>query len=167
MKKTFLIAAAALMISACGFTPMHEPGLGLGSSTMKSIDVNLIETGNVEDQEGGFWVQQHLHDRLGDNPAGAHILEITPKVRRAGLSISSDDVARRYDLTISAAYKLIDRKTGDVLETGSVDSVSTFGSPTDPYGEISAGKTTLQNVARDVSDRLIIELATHFAEDRS
>ena len=166
MKKTLLIASA-FMVSACGFTPMHDPGLGLGSSAMKNIDVNLIETGNVEDQEGGFWVQQHLHDRLGDNPAGVHILEIEPKVRRAGLSISSDDVARRYDLTITAKYKLIDRKTGDVLDSGSVDSVSTFGSPTDPYGEISAGKNTLQNVARDVSDRLIIELATHFAEDRS
>ena len=164
MKYSSLLFASALLLSACGFTPVHDPGLAAGSSAMKNIDVYVIEPASLENQEGAYWLRQSLVDRIGDNNDGNHVLELRPTFRRTGAGITADDVATRLTLRANVPYKLIDRKTGDVLETGSVSYSSVYGATREPYGQESASEVTLRNVSREAADRLVIELASYYAK---
>ncbi len=150
-------------MTACGFTPMHDPGLAIGQSVMNNIDVEIIESPKLEDQEGAFWLQQALFDRLGDNSSGEHILEIRPAFQKAGAGITADDVATRLTLTVNAGYQLKNKKDGKVLDKGRITYSSVYGATREPYGQESAYKVTLKNVSREAADRLIVELASYYA----
>ncbi len=165
MMKKILISGLALALTACGFTPMHAPGGSAGLTAMKNVDVEIADTNDRADQEGAFWVQQHLQDRIGVSPQGAHILKLDTGVSLRALSITSDDVAKRFDLRNQVKYQLIDRKSGDVLDKGTVEATSTFGAPNDPYSTESARTETLRNVSREVADKLMIRLATYYSQN--
>ena len=162
MMKKILLSAALLTLSACGFTPMHAPMAANGDLAFKNIQVDLVAPEKLTDDEGAFWVQQALYDRLGTS-GKAHILSIRPTFIRRGLGISAQDVATRYDMQVSLSYTLTDAKTGDVLDTGNVLATSTFGAPVDPYGRASSEQTATKNVASEAADRLITRLAAYYA----
>ncbi len=162
MIKKILLSCALLALSACGFTPMHAPMSASGDLAIKNIQVDLIEPEKITDDEGAFWVQQALYDRLGTS-GRTHILSIRPEFVRRGLGISAQDVATRYDMRVNLGYTLTDAKTGDVLDTGNVVATSTFGAPIDPYGRASSEQTATKNVASEAADRLITRLAAYYA----
>ena len=160
MKKLILIALT-LTLSGCGFTPMHAPQAADGSLAFKNIAVNLVDPEDIAHDEGAFWLQQSLFDRLGTS-GSKHTLEISPKFARPGFGVTSEDVATRYDMRITVRYRLLDTVSGDVLDQGSVNAVSTFGAPRDPYGLTTAEKNATQNVAREAADHLLIRLAAYY-----
>lgn len=161
MKKT-LITATALLLSACGFTPMHAPQLGTNGTAFKNIQVDVTESKDIANQEGTFWMQQALYDRLGKT-GRVHVLSVTPTFYRRGLGISSRDVATRYDLVVDVTYRLTDAKTGDTLDSGDLTATSSFGAPDDPYGRSISEQTATKNVAKDAVDRLVARLAAYYA----
>ena len=164
MKKIFLAAAAAALLSACGFTPMHSPGLGANAAKFEDVSIQINDGRDAGDKEAGFLVMQRLRDRIGEN-TGKHILELTPKLRRQRLGISADDVASRYDSILEVNYKLLDAKSGKILERGKVKGTSTFGAPIDPYGIVAADNNAKQQTAKEVADRLLVKLAGYYAEN--
>lgn len=163
MMKKILILSAALTLSACGFTPMHAPQLGTDGAAFKNIQIDVVEAADIANQEGTFWIQQALRDRLGDN-GEKHVLEVKPKFSRRGLGISSQDVATRYDMIVTINYKLMDSATGDVLDKGKLSATSSFGAPRDPYGRSVSEQTAMQNVSKDAVDRLVVRLAAYYAK---
>lgn len=161
MKRLTTLAVSALFLSACGFTPMHAPQMASGDMSFKNIKIDLVQPDELKNQEGGYWVQQSLQDRLGTQ-GRTHTLSVNPKFRRIGVGISSQDIATRYDMVATVSYKLTDTKTGDMLDSGTVKAASSFGAPRDPYGRSIAEQTAVKNVAKAVSDRLIIQLAAYY-----
>ena len=164
MKKIFLAATAVTLLSACGFTPMHSPGLGANAAKFEDVSIQINDGRDAGDKEAGFLVMQRLRDRIGEN-TGKHILELTPKLRRQRLGISADDVASRYDSILEVNYKLLDAKSGKILERGKVKGTSTFGAPIDPYGIVAADNNAKQQTAKEVADRLLVKLAGYYAEN--
>ena len=171
MMKKILLSAFALplltgsLLTGCGFTPMHAPGNFSGGAGFGDVKIELVSGLNEDagDKEIGFYVQQRLRDRIGENQ-GKHILELTPKLRRQRLGITADDVATRYDSVLEVSYKLIDSKTGDILDNGRVRATSTFGAPIDPYGVVAADKNAKQQTAKELADRMLIKLAAYYSE---
>ncbi len=165
MKKILLTALTASLLSACGFTPMHGGSLGANSAKFEDISIQVNDGRDAGDKEAGFLVMQRLRDRIGEN-TGKHILELTPKLRRQRLGISADDVASRYDSILEVNYKLIDAKTGKILNRGKVKGTSTFGAPVDPYGIVAADNNAKQQTAKEVADRLLVKLAGYYADKK-
>lgn len=164
MIKKLFITSLALTLSACGFTPMNAPA-NIGDTTaLKNISVELIEPESIVDREAGYYIQQHLRDRVGANKNSTHVLKFEPRSGRSPYGVTSNDVATRYDLRITAEYVLLDRVTGETLDKGDVRAVSTFGSSRDPYARITAEKTATDQVSRQVADRLIIRLASYYKD---
>ncbi|MGJ8562604.1 MAG: LPS assembly lipoprotein LptE [Alphaproteobacteria bacterium] len=161
MKKLIALTASALFLTACGFTPMHAPQTGGADMPFKNIKIDLIAPEKLSNQEGGYWVLQSLQDRLGTQ-GSAHTLTVNPIFNRRGVGISSSDIATRYDMVATVPYKLIDSKTGDVLDSGVVKASSSFGAPRDPYGRSIAEQTAVKNVAKAAADRMIIKLAAYY-----
>ena len=164
MKKLIIAAIALPLLTACGFTPLHGASLSGGADKFEDISIQINDGKDAGDKEAGFLVLQRLRDRIGEK-SGAHILELTPSLRRQRLGISADDVASRYDSIISVSYKLIDAKTGKILDRGSVRGVSTFGAPIDPYGIVAAENNAEQQTAKEVADRLLVKLAGYYAKN--
>lgn len=161
MKTLTLALLSTLWLSACGFSPVHSTPAN-SKATFQNIDVKLIETTKTISNEGGFYIQQRLRDRLGTS-GDLYTLEITPGLSAGRLGISARDIASRYDYTLTSNYRLLDTKTGAVLTKGTVSTVSTFGAPVDPYGlEITQTNST-RAIASDNADRLIGKLAAYFA----
>ncbi len=164
IKKLFITSLALLVsasVSSCGFTPMNAPANIGDTSALRNIRVELIEPERIYDREAGYYIQQHLLDRVGSNN-GQHVLKIEPKATRRRYGVTSNDVATRYDMVVSADYVLLDSVTGETLDKGDVQAISTFGSTPDPYARISAEKTATDQVSRDVADRLIIRMAAYY-----
>lgn len=160
--RVFALIGFAFMCNACGFTPVHAPG-GVSFDTVR---VQLSGGTAIDDKEAAFWVQQRLAERFSTGSSPAQVLEITPTAYRAGLGISGQDIATRYDLNMSIRYKLTDAKTGKVLDRGTVNGVSTFTATNDAYALVAAEKETTRQLAADTADRLITKLAGYYASAR-
>ncbi len=165
MKKTLftgaMITGAALLLSACGFKPVHSTGKIADTPAFKSIKIELVDPDRAAQKEAGYYLQQHLYDRLGKN-AGPHVLRLETRSGRRPYGVTASDVATRYDLIMRVNYELINSVTGKKLDTGDVTSTSTFGSSRDPYARISAEKNASEQVARDAADRILIRLAAYY-----
>jgi len=164
--KTALLSIAMLSLSACGFTPMHAPA-GLSDGAFNAISTELAIDVNIQDKEAAFWVQQALRDRLGSGDDAKHILRIKPTATRAGIGISGADIATRYDSGLNVSYELIDKKSGKLLNRGTVRSVSTFSASTDPYALTASEKASVRSLAKDSADRMLVKLAGYYAKARS
>ena len=105
---------------------------------------------------------QRLRDRIGEN-TGKHVLTLDPTHFRSGFGVNSIDVSSRFDSTVRVNYTLAEAKTGSVLTKGSVTAVSTFGAPVDPYGLVAAEKSALQQTTKEAADRLLVKLASYYA----
>jgi len=165
MMRIFILSLAALCLGACGFKPLHatdQTGVNL-----TNLQVVMASTQDVQDREAGFYMQQRLLDRVGVNDNAQHVVTITPTVSRLRLGVTSNDVASRYDINLSAKYTLTDSKSGKTLETGSVRAVSTFGAPNDSFGLISADTNGTQQGAKELADRLILKLATFYSQEKA
>jgi LPS-assembly lipoprotein len=160
---TSLAVTTTLLLSGCGFTPMHATGSS--GKTLQDVVVNTKKVTNVADNNAGFLITQRLRDRIGvPSSSTRYTLEVTPKYRRARLGLTDGDVASRYDVTVQARWKLINNKNGRVLGSGSVSTVSTFGAPAGPYGVITADNVGVEQAATETADKLVIEMARAFAK---
>ena len=156
-----LIMAAALMLSACGFKPVHSTANTVKEPAFKSLKIEMLDPDRLVHKEAGYYLQQHLYDRIGQN-AGPHVLKLSSKSNRRPYGLASNDVASRFDLVLNVTYELVDSKTGERLHNGSVRSISTFGSGRDPYALISAEKNATDQAAREAADRLLLRLASYY-----
>ncbi len=161
MMKRLLMTGLVLALAGCGFTPMHAPQSSINTANFKNIGVELIEPKETWMNEGGYHLQQHLFDRLGQN-SGRHVLKIEPKLSRRNYGLNSNDVASRYDMAMQVEYTLVDTMDGTVLDDGKIQAITTFGASRDPYARISAEKDAAKQVARDAADRIIIRLASYY-----
>lgn len=157
-----LVIGMTLVLTACGFAPLHAP-VGGQSAAFQNIRVETLATDRPDDTQSGFFIKQRLRDRIGMD-GSAHILQIEPKLTQRLLGISGEDVASRYDYELSTRYTLLDAKTGDVMTKGIVRSTSTFGAPIDPYGLKASEDNAVRTIAADSADRILVKLAAYFAK---
>ncbi len=161
MIKYAFIMAAAITLSACGFKPVHSASNAVKEPAFKSLQIEMQEPDRLIHKEAGYYLQQHLYDRIGQN-SGPHLLKFTPRSGKRIYGLTSNDVASRFDLVFNVTYELVDTKTGKSLYNGTVRSVSTFGSSSDPYALIAAEKNAADQAARDAADRLLLRLASYY-----
>ena len=154
------------IIQGCGFSPVHKTGSGLTGQAYSDVKIVSLNGENPDDKEAGFHIKQNMIDRIGQGD-GTHILEITPQLRQRRLGITGDDIASRFEVSLRAKYRLIDDKTGDVLDKGSLTSISSFGSPLDPFGRISAEENAAERLAADIADDLVLKLSKFYADHES
>jgi len=165
MMRSILLTFTVFMttvLSACGFTPMHNTASD--GSGLTDIAVELNKGQRITDDQAGFFITQRLRDRIGKSASTSpYRLVITPQYTRRRLGLSDGDVASRYDITVTAIWKLIDAKTGETLDNGLTSSISTFGAPAGPYGVITADNVGVEQAAQSTADKLVIKMAQYLA----
>ena len=152
-----LLAAAAIGLAGCGFTPLYAtPGVSAGLS---SIEVSAPK-GRV-----GYLMREELDDALARNKAGAPVyrldLEITSSRDPRGLR--ADDVAERYELGLTVRYILTEIASGKVAHTGTVTTEVSYDAADQPYAGIAARQDSQQRVAADAARKIHLDLISWMA----
>ena len=146
------------MLAACGLTPMYAGGgNGAVAQGLASIDVAAIEGKN------GWLVRNALVDRLGATKGQAGTARYRLDVRLddtlEGLALLSNDTIGRERRTLRARYQLVDLSSGEIVLDATAASDAGIDVVSSEYATIAAENTALENLSRDVADRIVTNVA--------
>ena len=145
-----------MMVTACGFTPVHSP------SGKNDVDVALsgIDIAIIPNREGQY-VRNELIDRINYNGYATnptHRLIVSPiKERSVEIGLDKDDEASRAQLRESTTMRLIDIQTNKVVLQRSVNSVTSYN--------ILAGQFTTYVNEEDAREQALSALANNIVTE--
>lgn len=147
-----------LMLAACGLQPMYAGGSrGAVAQGLAGIDVSPIEG------KAGWLVRNALVDRLGAGRDGGaptrYRLDIRLDDKLEGLALLSDDTIGRERRTLRARYQLVDLSDGQIVLDASDGSDAGIDVVSSEYATIAAEQTALENLSKDVADRIVTKIA--------
>ena len=150
---TVLALALTVPLASCGFTPLYaSPGVSPGLS---SIEV-IAPQGRV-----GFLLRESLDDALGHRPRTqpSWRLDLSLDQTRGPLGLRIDDVARRYQVTLTVQFSLVDVANGQVAHRGVATSFASYDVADQPYAAIAARQDVQQRAADEVARKIQMDLA--------
>jgi len=148
--------AFALLLSACGLKPMYAGGAtGAVAQGLTGIEVSTIEG------KAGWLMRNALVDRLGaGQESGARYrLDVRLDDKVEGLGLLSDDTVARERRTLRARYQLVDLASGEIVLDASAGSDAGIDVVSSEYATIAAENTALENLTRQVADRIVTRVA--------
>ena len=156
----------ALALSACGFTPLYG---GADSQAMSPVDhMAAIRISPLPDRVG-----QQMHNLLRDrlNPTGqprspAYSLGLRLSESRQELGIRKDETATRANLNLSVRFDLSATRTGDLLYSGSVNSVSSYNILTSPFATGFSEANARTRALRELADGIQTRLGIYFSRNQ-
>ncbi len=153
-----LVALAfALLLSACGLKPMYSGGAtGNVAQGLSGIEVSPIEG------KSGWLMRNALVDRLGAGKTGGgaqYRLDVRLDDKLEGLGLLSDDTVARERRTLRARYQLVDLSSGEIVLDATAGSDAGIDVVSSEYATIAAENTALENLTRQVADRIVTRLA--------
>jgi LPS-assembly lipoprotein len=152
------IVALSLALSACGLQPMYAGGgSGAVAQGLAGIEVAPIEG------RAGWLVRNELTDRLDaarhNGGAAQYRLDVRLDDKLEGLAVLSDDTIGRERRTLRARYQLVDLASGDIVLDATAGSDAGIDVVSSEYATIAAEQTALENLARQVADRIVTNVA--------
>jgi LPS-assembly lipoprotein len=157
MKRLALALAMALPLAACGLKPMYVGGAGGPiAQGLAAVDVSPIEG------RAGWLMHSALVDRLGSGRrtgAARYRLDVRLDDKLEGLGLLSDDTVTRERRTLRARYQLVDLNTGEIVLDESVGLDAGIDVVSSEYATVAAENTALENLTKEVADRIVTRLA--------
>ncbi len=153
--RRFFALLLPLALAACGLQPMYAGGSsGAVAQGLAGIEVPAIEG------KGGWLVRNALVDRLGAGSGSARFrLDVRLDDRLEGLGLLSNDTIGRERRTLRARYQLVDVSNGDIVLDATAGSDAGIDIVSSEYATIAAEQTALENLARQVADRIVTRLS--------
>ena len=155
-----VVLALGALLGGCGFRPMLKP---VDDADVQS-ELAAIEVRTSTDRLG-YLVRDNLLDQL--NPSGVevpsrYLLQINLRRRSTALGIQLDNTATRFNLTLTARFRLLDAATRKVLYSSSASRIASYNAIRAPYAELAAQLDAEERAARDVGTDIRTQLAIHF-----
>ena len=152
-----VLAVAALGLSACGFTPLYGP-----QSVTKGLSAIEVV---APDGRAGYLLREKLDDAFARdvNVLPSHRFVYTLSEMRYARGVRVDNVANRYELNLTANWRLLDARTGQPVRAGSTSAAVTYDSADQPYASIAAQQDSEERAATELARRIQLELATWLA----
>lgn len=156
---------ASLALGGCGFTPLYATN-GAGGS-LAAIDVHdpldNAFNGTVQDRTG-FLLKQSLINELAvksGNPRYALDTVITEHRFPRGVRVNN--VANRYEINMTVAYKLTDIATNKTVVEGKAPVIVTYDSADPPYAGTVAAQNGDQRATEQAAIQIRLALGRFFA----
>jgi LPS-assembly lipoprotein len=154
-----------LTLAACGLQPMYAGGgKGAVAQGLAGVDVSPIEG------KAGWLVRNALVDRLGaadrQSSAARYRLDIRLDDKLEGLALLSDDTIGRERRTLRARYQLVDLTDGQIVLDASDGSDAGIDVVSSEYAVIAAEGTALENLSKDIADRIVTKVALQLRKSR-
>lgn len=162
--RAFAAVLGLALLSACGLQPMYAGGgAGAVAQGLASVDVSSIPG------KAGWLVRNALIDRLGpsgaSNGSALYRLDVRVDDQLQGLALLSDDTIGRERRTLRARYQLVDLSSGEIVLDATAGSDAGIDVVSSEYATIAAEQTALENLARDVADRIVTNVALELRQN--
>ena len=160
------LSALALALSACGgLQPMYAGG-GSGDVARGLAQVEVAPIPG----KAGWLMKNALDERLGvaggTNAGAQYRLDVRLDDSLEGLGLIGDDSIGRERRALRARYQLVDVASGDIVLDATSGSDAGIDVVSSEYATIAAEQTALENLTRDVADRIVTRLALALRESR-
>ena len=156
MRRVSVLLLAGLL-GACGLHPMYAGGAnGAVAQGLAGVEVSAIEG------KPGWLMRNALIDRLGTGQrsgASRYRLDVRLDDKLEGLGLLSDDTVARERRTLRARYQLVDLATGKIVLDQTAGSDAGIDVVSSEYATIAAEQTALENLAKEVADRIVVRIA--------
>jgi LPS-assembly lipoprotein len=150
------LAALLLALAGCGLQPMYAGGgNGQVAQGLAAVEVAPIEG------RSGWLVRNALRDRLaqtGQAAAPRYRLDVLLDDDLEGLGLLTDETIGRERRTLRARYQLVDLASGTILVDATAGSDAGIDVVSSEYATIAAEQTALENLAREVAERIVTRL---------
>lgn len=162
MKRGALLLAALMLLSGCGLQPIYAGGTASPVARgLAGIEVPPIEG------KAGWLMRNALIDRLsaagaGSGAAPAYRLDVRLDDSLEGLAVLSNDSISRERRTLRARYQLVELSSGAILFDSSAGSDAGIDVASSEYATIAAEQAALENLSREVADRIVTALSQQF-----
>lgn len=140
-----------LVLAACGFEPVYGPG-GTGTKLQNNVQVDT-----PIDREGFLLVRQ-LEERLGRSGDPAYALGVRLSVVEEARAIDPDGDLRRFHMIGRADYTLIDKSTGAVLDTNTVDNFVGYSATGTTVATLAAKRDATERLMTILADEIVLRL---------
>lgn len=159
-----LVCLLVASLCACSFRPLYGTrGANPGAQALfSSIYVETDDTELV-----GYELRNAVMElmRCSDDARTAkYRLHFAVKQTREGVSIEPDAAITRYNYTLAVTYTLSDAKTAKVIAKGVENEITGFDVVSSPYSTLVGQQDAQKRSARDIAQRLQIDLAVFFAQ---
>ncbi|MGY6550512.1 MAG: LPS assembly lipoprotein LptE [Erythrobacter sp.] len=154
--RAVLALFALLALASCGLAPMYAGGGNAGvAQGLAAVDIPPIQG------RGGWLVRQALEERFGaaGQVTPAYRLDVRLDDRIDALGVLGDDTVTRQRRILRARYQLVDLATGAILLDATSGSDAGIDVVSSEYATIAAEQTALENLAREVADRMTTRVA--------
>lgn len=154
---TLFAPFALAMLAACGLQPMYG-GAG-GAAVARAL--SEVEVAPIPGRDG-WLVRNALNDRLqlsGTPAAPRYRLEVQLDDSLEALGVLNDDTISRERRILRARYQLVDLSSGAILLDASAGSDAGIDVVSSEYATIAAEQTALENLAREVAERMVRQVA--------
>ena len=153
-----LLGLAAAPLGGCGLQPLYAGGSqGEVARGLAGIEVPAIEG------KAGWLLRNALNDRLAAaGPGGGaprYRLDVRLDDRLEGFGLLADDTVGRERRTLRARYQLVDLAEGRIVYDATAGADAGIDVVSSEYATIAAEQTALENLSREVADRIVTALA--------
>ena len=147
MKYKYVAAFLLLFLSACGFTPLYAT-LDDKQVTDKTAEINIVPIDNYL----GYLLQTDLRNALNPEqikaPQNYDLYVTLPEPLISDQNIQEDFFSSRERIIQRANYKLIDRKTKEVLLDTSTSATGSYNITLEPYATYMAKQRVQENLIK-------------------
>ncbi len=154
--RALLALLACVALTACGLSPLYSGGSNAAAAQgIAAIDIPAIEG------RGGWLIKNALDARLGvaGQTTPQYRLDVRLDDSLQALGVLNDDTTSRERRILRARYQLVDLATGAVLLDATAGSDAGIDVVSSEYATIAAEQTALENLAREVADRMTTQIA--------
>lgn len=150
-----------VLLGSCGLKPLYSGGSsGAAARGLSAVEVPVIPG------RAGWLMRNELQDRLGASGTGTarYRLDVRLDDRLEGLGVLGDDTIGRERRTLRARYQLVEIGSGEILLDATAGSDAGIDVVSSEYATIAAEQTALENLSREVADRIVTQLALTLRE---
>lgn len=151
----------SLGLAACGLSPMYAGGASSGvAQGLAAVDIPPIPG------RDGWLVRNALTERMSTagQASPAYRLDVRLDDRIDALGVLGDDTVTRQRRILRARYQLVDLATGSILLDATAGADAGIDVVSSEYATIAAEQTALENLARQVADRMATRVALTLRE---
>jgi len=156
IRRASLLAAVALALTGCGMQPLYSGGANAGvAQGLAAIEVPAIPG------RDGWLMRNALQDRLGlaGEASPRYRLDVRLDDSLEALGVLNDDTISRERRILRARYQLVELATGAILLDATAGGDAGIDVVSSEYATIAAEQTALENLAKEVADRMATRIA--------
>jgi LPS-assembly lipoprotein len=164
MKRLAAALLCAAPLAGCGLQPMYAGGgNGAVARGLSGIQVAAI------DGRAGWLVRNALNDKLSASGNGTprYRLDVRLDDRLESFGLLRDDTVGRERRTLRARYQLVDLTSGSIVVDATAGSDAGIDVISSDYATVAAEQTALENLAKDVADRIVTNVALQLRKGAS